>query len=537
MKHTLHYSSKVTPATSPIPGRIMVPNSAGGYTFQIDSWDRLERFLILGTEGGTYYASERKLTRENAAIVEKLLVQDGRRVVDVVVSVSETGRAPKNDTAIFVLAMAAKLGCKVTRAYAMACMPRVCRTGTHLFQFSECVQALGGWGRGTRDGISAWYNDKDPDDLAYQLVKYQQRDGWSHRDLLRLAHPMPATNIHEELFRYVLKKDKIRYEQLPAIVEAVEEAKTASTARLMVLIHEHNLPREVIPTEKLKEVVIWGALLDRMPITALIRNLATMTRIGLLAPMHVETDMVAERLTNPELLKKGRVHPIQLLSALLTYKGGHSQRGESFWNPVPRIVDALDEGFYAAFGAVEPSHARTLLALDVSGSMSMGTIAGVPGLTPRLGAAAMALVTANVEKKYGFVVFSHNLTVIDISPKMRLDAVARMMETIPFGATNPSLPMLAAAQEGWQVDAFCLYTDNELNYGTVHPSQALRLYRQRTGIEAKSAVVAMTSTGFSIADPNDGGMMDVVGFDTATPQLISDFSRPKKNVDSPIAQA
>jgi 60 kDa SS-A/Ro ribonucleoprotein len=33
----------------------------------------------------------------------------------------------------------------------------------------------------------------------------------------------------------------------------------------------------------------------------------------------------------------------------------------------------------------------------------------------------------------------------------------------------------------------------------------------------------MVSNGFTIADPNDTGMMDVVGFDTATPALISEF--------------
>ena len=35
----------------------------------------------------------------------------------------------------------------------------------------------------------------------------------------------------------------------------------------------------------------------------------------------------------------------------------------------------------------------------------------------------------------------------------------------------------------------------------------------------------MASNGFSNADPADPGMLDVVGFDTATSQLISDFAR------------
>jgi len=44
------------------------------------------------------------------------------------------------------------------------------------------------------------------------------------------------------------------------------------------------------------------------------------------------------------------------------------------------------------------------------------------------------------------------------------------------------------------------------------------------GIDAKLVVVGMVANEFSIADPNDAGMMDVVGFDTTAPQLISDFA-------------
>jgi 60 kDa SS-A/Ro ribonucleoprotein len=35
----------------------------------------------------------------------------------------------------------------------------------------------------------------------------------------------------------------------------------------------------------------------------------------------------------------------------------------------------------------------------------------------------------------------------------------------------------------------------------------------------------MTSTGFTIADPEDAGTLDVVGFDSAAPQVISDFAK------------
>ncbi len=73
-------------------------------------------------------------------------------------------------------------------------------------------------------------------------------------------------------------------------------------------------------------------------------------------------------------------------------------------------------------------------------------------------------------------------------------------------------------------DAFVIYTDSETWAGrNMHPVQALRAYRRQMGVAAKLIVVGMTSNGFTIADPNDAGMLDVVGFDTATPRLIADF--------------
>ena len=57
--------------------------------------------------------------------------------------------------------------------------------------------------------------------------------------------------------------------------------------------------------------------------------------------------------------------------------------------------------------------------------------------------------------------------------------------------------------------------------------QALRHYRERTGIAAKLVVVGLVSSGFSIADPADAGMLDVVGFDAAAPAVIADFVRTR----------
>jgi 60 kDa SS-A/Ro ribonucleoprotein len=103
--------------------------------------------------------------------------------------------------------------------------------------------------------------------------------------------------------------------------------------------------------------------------------------------------------------------------------------------------------------------------------------------------------------------------------------VVKEIDGLPFGGTDCALPMLYALAQEREVDTFVIYTDSETWAGQVHPVQALADYRRASGIPARLVVVGMVSNGFSIADPNDPGMVDVVGFDTATPQLISDFAR------------
>ncbi len=171
-KYAKHVSVKETPQSEPIPGSSQVQNSAGGYSFAVDDWTRMQRFLILGSEGGSYYATERKLTQENAACVTKCLSLDPARAVQVIVDISDAGRAPKNDPAIFALAIAAANGSPRSRELAMAAIPKVCRIGTHIFQFVAAVNELRGWGSGLRKGVAAWYETMPIDELSYQVAKY-----------------------------------------------------------------------------------------------------------------------------------------------------------------------------------------------------------------------------------------------------------------------------------------------------------------------------------------------------------------------------
>jgi 60 kDa SS-A/Ro ribonucleoprotein len=410
------------------------------------------------------------------------------------------------------------------RRFALLNLDKVARTGTHLFHFAEYVESFRGWGRGLRNAISRWYTTKKATELAYQLVKYRRRDGWSHRDLLRLSHAYCNSRTHRALFDYTTH-GKVDTDELDgSIVLGVEGAKCAGSPKEIVnLIQEYGLTREMIPTEYLNNQDVWAALLDNMPMTAMIRNLGKMSAVGLLQNnLDYYTRVITERLGDAEYIRRSRVHPLQVLTALRVYRDGEGMLGKLQWYPVAAIIDALDDAFYCSFENVNPTGKRALLALDVSDSMAWSQISGMP-ITPREAAAAMAMVTARREKSHHIVGFQSDIVPINISPKQRLDDVTRAIADLPFGVTNCAAAIHYALKNSLEIDAFVIYTDNETWSGSNHASQALDQYRQQTGIPAKMVVVGMTATDCSIADPNDPGMLDVAGFDTSTPQLISEF--------------
>ena len=57
-------------------------------------------------------------------------------------------------------------------------------------------------------------------------------------------------------------------------------------------------------------------------------------------------------------------------------------------------------------------------------------------------------------------------------------------QVLDFGATDCALPMLDALEKKIPVDCFVILTDSETWAGPIHPTEALRQYRQATGINA-----------------------------------------------------
>lgn len=518
-----------TPQTVRTPGRSdEVKNNAGGFVFEVSDKSRLERFLILGTDGGTYYVGERKLTEQNVDFLKKMIAKDEALVLRTAVEVSDQGRALRNTPAIFVLALVLAEG--KDKAAARAAVAKIARTSTHVFELAEFIDSLGGWGRAKRRAIAAWYEDKSADELAYQAVKYRQRNGWTHRDLFRLSHP---EGVDQRIGTFILKGDNPVTAEGDLIdnFHAIQRAGSVKDV-LNVLEAQKNLPWETIPTEFLKEKDVWKTLFYNGQVKgqALVRNITRLARIGAFDDMKFAGDY-AKALTDVDMIRKTRLHPINFLNALVVYTEGQVDRnGYSMWSVSRKkdwtvkavIRDALNTGFHLAFKTIEPAGKRTMLALDVSGSMSQNA-SGLDLSCAQVGA-AMAMTIARTEPYYEVMGFSNTFRDLGVSPNDDLAATLRKTYGLTFGSTDMSAPMEYALKNRIEVDTFAVLTDNETYAGRTKPFQALRNYREKMGIDARLAVFGVAASPFTIADPQDRGMMDFVGFDSNAPRVFADFS-------------
>jgi 60 kDa SS-A/Ro ribonucleoprotein len=265
------------------------------------------------------------------------------------------------------------------------------------------------------------------------------------------------------------------------------------------------------------------------------------------------TNVVANYLKNQIVLRNGRVHPVALLVAKLTYQSGQGLKGSLTWQVSKQIVDALEEAFYIAFGNINGTGKKILHAVDCSGSMSSPACA-IPQLSACQAVGTLLMEAIKREHKYhetllqngenskfvqDVVLFKNTLSEVKISHTDKLDNVIKKIQDNNFGSTDCALPMIHALNKYKQskgkdgvYDAFIVYTDNETYYGKIHPSEALDEYRKFTGINAKMVVIATTPTNNSIGFFRSGGKspkddsenaLNIAGFDLNGPELIRNF--------------
>lgn len=567
-----------------------VKNDAGGYVFQADLWTRLQRFLVLGTESDSYYVGAEQKTFEAYKVIQDCLKADGFRTVDMAVTCSQEVTAPKNDPALWVMSMACspKYASEEVVKYALERMRFVARTLSFLYQFIGMVQQSRGWGRGLRNAVAGWFDQMGFHGSAYQAVKYRQRNGWSGGDVLRLAHPRFNVIELNAIFRWLtngeggLGERKVKriaktktYEQdypavgaaLPTIIRAYEALQAMQAAGKVLptgdwdegepsqnpllqmqgvrdpvvqgktvvdeairLIGKYDLTWEMLPTQLLNEKAVWEALIPNMPYTALMRNLAKMTRTNVFANREMLT-LVCNHLTDQDAIVKARIHPINILAANMTYAQGKGMRGSETWTPERRITEALDKAFPLAFKAIVPTGQRILVAIDVSGSMG-AKVNGMEYLSCSQAATALAVSILGSEPDADSMLFHTAPIISQLSPRNTLASSMQYIASVPSAGTDCGVPFtwaigrLDAGQIDRMYDAVIILTDTQTWAGVGahgHCYRAIEAARKRNP-KMRVVEVALEANKFTL-EPENPLTLRIAGLDSSAPKLINEFLR------------
>ena len=167
-----------------------MPNSAGGFAWGVDDWTRLRRFLILGSRGrqllrGRVRAHARERRRRRA------LPEGGRCAHGRGDRRGQPGWPGAEERPGAV--RAGRVRGPRRRAHASGGARRAAgglpdwNAPVPVREVRRGLPRLGPLAASSGRRLVRGAGRSDA--LAYQAVKYRQRDGMTHRDLLRLAHP------------------------------------------------------------------------------------------------------------------------------------------------------------------------------------------------------------------------------------------------------------------------------------------------------------------------------------------------------------
>ena len=126
---------------------------------------------------------------------------------------------------------------------------------------------------------------------------------------------------------------------------------------------------------------------------------------------------------------------------------------------------------------------------------------------------------------YSYVNGGEGLVTLDnqVDSRRRLDDVLASISNLPHGGTDCALPFTWSNKHDKDFDAVVVLSDNESWAGPIHAYQAAEQYRNKVGHDVKFIAAAMTATNYSVVDPKDASGLNISGFDSAVPTLISDF--------------
>jgi 60 kDa SS-A/Ro ribonucleoprotein len=265
-------------------------------------------------------------------------------------------------------------------------------------------------------------------------------------DILKMVHPKPATPGREALYGYLVGRDHDA-EVLPETVRRFEAFKTGDRDAVP------DVPFQMLTALDLGQAE-WTAIARRAPWQMTRMNLNTFARHGVF-----EVDgmarLVANKLRNPELIRRARVFPYQLMAAFVSVD-----------KRVPNEVrEALQDAMEIATSNVPEIAGKVYVLPDISGSMHSPVTGYRRGSTTAVRcidvAALVAATVLRKNPKAEVIPFESNVVEVRLNARDSVMTNAEKLAHLPCGGTNCSAPLTYLNKRQAKGDLVIYVSDNE----------------------------------------------------------------------------
>ncbi len=498
--------------------------------FTRDLKDRYLQMLMTNAVGNTYIVTQDESGDTVMDIHRAMLAEDPVYMAQAAIFARENGY-----TRLQPIISLAFLSTAEDKGPFQAAFKRVILTPNNLFDFVKIVSGIRqgkGFGRTIKRAIGKWYNSLS----EYHVMKYgadtkTNATGvkeFDLKDILKLVRPIPATGKQKELFKYILDKEDVEYTRLPQLLAYEHLKKETDMDRVRTLIADARIPHEVATgAVHQPDLATWTQIMKQMPIFALVRNLNTLQKHGVLNSVDNRAHVIGI-LTNEQAVTRSKMLPYRFLTAYQQY-AGHED-----------IRQALRIAIDLSFVNVPDILGRTHVSIDKSGSMAGDRItqACIFGVASYLKAPDSELTLFDTDLYHPNV--SRHLGLMDNIQKVPHASggtavglpLQHLLGTVGKGGNainsfmrittgyNGSFPLNKRNHKPVYVDNIVIITDEEQNTGTPLVTE-FHKYRATVNPNAKLFIINVAGTTHHAMPQNDEGVFYVFGWSDQVLQYVS----------------
>ena len=400
----------------------------------------LAQYAATGCLNTTFYASAED---QLAKVIELCRDVEPEFIARVAVYCRERGLM-KDIPALLCAVLSVK-----DRALLAAIFPRVIDNAKMLRNFVQIMRsgAVGrkSLGSAPKRLIAEWLDARNEEAIFKDSVGQSP----SLADIVKMIHPKPKNESREALYGYFIGRD-YKAEALPQIVrqfEAFKAGKAGDRAELP------NVPFQMLTSLELGTAE-WTAIARRAPWQMTRMNLNTFARHGVFEQPGLP-ELIAERLRDPQAIRKARVFPYQLMAAYTMTDA-----------KVPEIVrNALQDAMEIAIQNVPQIEGKVYVFPDISGSMHSPVTGFRKGATSKVRCIDIAaLVSAAILRqnpRAEVIPFESQAIEIRLNPRDSVMTNAEKLASLPCGGTNCSAPLALLNQRQAKGDLVIYVSDNE----------------------------------------------------------------------------